>query len=87
MLILSMIFGRWMPYLIYRLTGIRNGSRTRLIIVVAFTLTIPLALAVDPEEALSWQVLAALAWLVFRAIKDIRALVLNPPTVPTTEPG
>lgn len=87
MLILSMIFGRWMPYLIYRLTGIRNGSRTRLIIVVAFTLTIPLALAVAPEEALSWQVLAALAWLVFRASKDIRALVLNPPTIPTTKPG
>ncbi len=74
LLIVAMIFGRWVPYLIYRLADVRWHGSLTVVILVTFLLTVPLAFAVDPAAALSGQSLAAVLWLAFKARKELRPL-------------
>ena len=74
-LLLAVIVGRWVPYLVYRLGERRWVGATKMLVLWLFVLALPFVLAVPGGRAWPWQIAAILAWLAFRARRELRTYV------------
>ena len=77
MLLLSLVLGRWLPYLTYRYLGQHWPGSGRLLLLTIFLTLLVGGLAIDTTAFLSFQCAAALAWLGVRAHKPLRLLLAN----------
>jgi len=63
----------WIPYLIYRMGGVRWQTPDNLIRLLVFlSIVLAVALAAGAEGLLTWQAAAVLGWAVYKARRDIR---------------
>jgi len=71
----ALVLGRWIPYLAYRDLGVHLRGSHRLTMLMAFLVLAAVQAAVDTASLLELQTLVALAYLVARAHRPLRALV------------
>ena len=74
----ALVASRWLAYLVYRLSSSANwpNTRTELVRLILFILlSILIACTLGPANLLTWGALALLLWSMFRARRDIHAVL------------